>query len=139
MGGGMGGGGMGGGGMGGGGMGGFMGGGPVDGLGGGIRNDNAGFGSFPFLSNNNPPGSWVCPSCGNLNYPHRTVCNDKNCGHPRPSGNENVGNVPQHRSATGNPPGSWVCPACQNVNWPHREVCNISTCGQAKPIDEQQL
>ena len=32
-----------------------------------------------------PPGSWLCPSCGNVNYPSRTTCNRRNCGLPRPS------------------------------------------------------
>jgi len=31
-----------------------------------------------------PPGSWSCGSCGNLNWPLRTVCNNKSCGLPKP-------------------------------------------------------
>jgi len=29
-------------------------------------------------------GDWVCPNCGNLNYPSRTKCNMKKCATPRP-------------------------------------------------------
>jgi len=32
-----------------------------------------------------PEGSWGCPSCGNVNWPLRSVCNKKGCGLPRPS------------------------------------------------------
>jgi len=32
-----------------------------------------------------PEGSWVCPSCSNLNYPHRDVCNKRNCQVKRPA------------------------------------------------------
>lgn len=31
-----------------------------------------------------PLGSWVCPSCQNVNFPNRTNCNKHNCGLPRP-------------------------------------------------------
>lgn len=30
-----------------------------------------------------PPGSWVCASCQNVNFPNRTVCNRRSCGLPR--------------------------------------------------------
>lgn len=30
-----------------------------------------------------PPGSWVCPTCQNVNWPTRTVCNKRTCGLPR--------------------------------------------------------
>lgn len=32
-----------------------------------------------------PPGSWTCPSCENLNYPTRTVCNKRGCGLAKPA------------------------------------------------------
>eukprot|EP01116_Phalansterium_solitarium_P024878 TRINITY_DN9243_c0_g1_i1.p1 TRINITY_DN9243_c0_g1~~TRINITY_DN9243_c0_g1_i1.p1 ORF type:complete len:292 (+),score=91.74 TRINITY_DN9243_c0_g1_i1:407-1282(+) len=31
-----------------------------------------------------PPNSWVCPTCQNVNYAHRTACNKRTCGAPRP-------------------------------------------------------
>merc|ERR1711971_970650 len=36
-----------------------------------------------------PPGSWKCPSCDNLNWPHRKICNGTNCNYARP-GRPNV-------------------------------------------------
>jgi len=30
-----------------------------------------------------PPGSWGCHACGNVNWPQRTTCNKKGCGLPR--------------------------------------------------------
>jgi len=30
------------------------------------------------------PGNWTCPSCGNINYPSRMVCNRYTCKLPRP-------------------------------------------------------
>lgn len=32
----------------------------------------------------NPDGSWGCPTCGNVNWPLRTVCNKQGCDTPRP-------------------------------------------------------
>jgi len=32
----------------------------------------------------NPPGSWECVACGNVNWPMRTVCNRKECNAARP-------------------------------------------------------
>jgi len=37
------------------------------------------------LEANEPAGSWVCPACSNLNYPHREVCNKKSCLAKRPA------------------------------------------------------
>jgi len=37
-----------------------------------------------------PDGSWICPECSNLNYPHREVCNKRNCRAPRPSPEEGI-------------------------------------------------
>ncbi|KAL1499932.1 hypothetical protein AB1Y20_012614 [Prymnesium parvum] len=31
-----------------------------------------------------PEGSWECTSCGNINFPTRTVCNRRTCKLPRP-------------------------------------------------------
>lgn len=31
-----------------------------------------------------PPGSWICPSCGNVNWPKRTHCNKHGCGVAKP-------------------------------------------------------
>lgn len=32
-----------------------------------------------------PDGSWACKSCGNVNYPFRTVCNRRHCGAEKPA------------------------------------------------------
>ncbi|GJP29643.1 hypothetical protein CLOM_g19278 [Closterium sp. NIES-68] len=32
-----------------------------------------------------PEGSWACSECGNVNYPFRSHCNRRHCGHPRPT------------------------------------------------------
>jgi|EP00927_Polykrikos_kofoidii_P077297 hypothetical protein len=32
-----------------------------------------------------PEGSWSCPECGNINWPLRTICNKKGCGHMKPT------------------------------------------------------
>ena len=89
-------------------------------------------------TNNQPAGSWVCPSCNNVNWPLRTTCNRKGCLQPRPG--PPIGSVPlqqeqlrqqqQHQQA---PEGSWTCLACNNVNWPLRTVCNNRLCKQPRP------
>jgi len=63
------------------------------------------------LQGGHPPGSWPCPSCGNINWPKRTQCNKPGCGAARPGYNS---------ENPGHPEGSWVCPTCSNVNWPQR-------------------
>merc|ERR1719272_2429293 len=68
-----------------------------------------------------PPGSWMCMSCNNVNYPDRTTCNGKACGQPREA--VDGGYVASANAKTA-PPGSWVCPGCSNVNWPTRTACN---------------
>eukprot|EP00450_Noctiluca_scintillans_P011657 CAMPEP_0194485068 /NCGR_PEP_ID=MMETSP0253-20130528/6189_1 /TAXON_ID=2966 /ORGANISM="Noctiluca scintillans" /LENGTH=345 /DNA_ID=CAMNT_0039324989 /DNA_START=1 /DNA_END=1034 /DNA_ORIENTATION=+ len=57
--------------------------------------------------------AWTCPSCGNLNYEGRTVCNLRRCGKPRPV-------------------DAWICP-CGNQNSAGRLFCNLRYCGLAKP------
>jgi len=37
------------------------------------------------LEDETPAGSWICPKCSNLNFPHRDVCNKRTCREPRPS------------------------------------------------------
>ncbi|KAF4655990.1 hypothetical protein FOL47_009206 [Perkinsus chesapeaki] len=32
-----------------------------------------------------PPGSWICPTCGNVNWPKRTHCNKHGCGVEKPA------------------------------------------------------
>jgi len=36
------------------------------------------------IAEDEPAGSWICPSCSNLNYPQREVCNKRNCTVKRP-------------------------------------------------------
>lgn len=66
-----------------------------------------------------PPGSWSCKGCQNMNWPLRTKC--KKCEMPREEGDQNYHGF---CAASGqNPPGSWICTGCQNVNWPLRTSC----------------
>merc|ERR1719326_1427390 len=67
-----------------------------------------------------PPGSWMCLSCNNINFPNRTTCNKKTCGKPRGAVD---GGYPGSANASQAPPGSWVCTVCSNVNWPDRTTC----------------
>lgn len=71
----------------------------------------------PDQHGNHADGSWTCPHCGNVNWPRRTVCNNKRCMRPKVEG----ATGPMDAST---PPGSWVCPLCQNINWPKRTSCN---------------
>lgn len=38
-----------------------------------------------------PAGSWHCKACGNVNYPHRTHCNKRNCGVKREDAEQSNG------------------------------------------------
>jgi len=52
------------------------------------RSDTGDFGEMPKKSKRDveaPSGSWICPKCSNLNFPHRDVCNKRMCREPRPS------------------------------------------------------
>jgi len=73
-----------------------------------------------------PPGSWSCPSCGNVNWPKRTQCNKPGCGTPKPGFNTDD-------RLAGHPDGSWLCPNCSNVNWPQRTNCNKPGCQTPRP------
>lgn len=77
------------------------------------------------VGGSDPPGSWACPKCNNVNWPKRTTCNNKECLAPRPG----VGGVNQG----GHPEGSWSCPTCGNVNWPQRSKCNKQGCETPRP------
>lgn len=42
-----------------------------------------------------PEGSWVCPTCNNVNWPKRTVCNKNGCDTKRPDlVGGNIGTIP---------------------------------------------
>lgn len=58
--------------------------------------------------------SWSCPSCGNVNYGGKTVCNMRKCQAPRPVEN-------------------WICPGCGNENYANRLFCNMRRCQLARP------
>jgi len=74
----------------------------------------------------NPPGSWQCSKCQNINWPKRTTC--KKCEIPRDQGDPAYLKM---CAATGeNPAGSWVCTQCENVNWPKRTTCK--KCGTSR-------
>jgi len=94
-----------------------------------------------------PPGSWVCITCQNVNWPTRSTCNGRSCGRPREEVDGGAPSTPPRVSAGGRsdggagmgvkgtvsideaPDGSWVCQGCQNVNWPGRTSCNKRNCG----------
>lgn len=67
------------------------------------------------VQNTGPPAgqgeTWSCLSCGNVNWPLRTVCNRKECGAL----------------------GPWTCPVCSNQNYQGRAVCNRKGCSQSHP------
>jgi len=79
----------------------------------------------------NPPGSWPCSQCGNINWPKRTTCNKAGCGAARVTEASNGGGASAHPTA--HPEGSWPCPSCGNVNWPRRTVCNKPGCDTPRP------
>lgn len=65
----------------------------------------------------------MCASCGNINWPKRTTCNQKTCNMPREVVDATLqlqGGV----AASAHPEGSWACVACKNINWPKRTECN---------------
>jgi len=85
-------------------------------------------------------GNWTCPSCNNVNFESRTVCNMRSCGLSKPkdtvdnSGAQELnGEDPQDNSQ------NWMCPWCSNDNFPNRKVCNRRTCGMPKPRDDLPL
>eukprot|EP00435_Cladocopium_sp_Y103_P020168 s882_g4.t3 len=63
-------------------------------------------------------GGWVCPACGNYNYPHRSNCN--RCGVPKET----------RISKAGLREGDWICMACGNHNYADKIQCN--KCGMPK-------
>ncbi|CAK9219196.1 unnamed protein product [Sphagnum troendelagicum] len=96
-------------------------------------------------------GDWPCPnpSCANINFAFRGVCN--RCGTARPAGNGGGGGglgggrgrgrgPPDAGSKGGRGPGGppglfgpndWNCPMCGNINWAKRSKCNI--CNTSRP------
>lgn len=83
-----------------------------------------------------PPGSWPCVQCGNVNWPKRTACNKPGCGAPKPA---LYGGIPISCMLPAVPPqpthpeGSWHC-QCGNINWPQRTTCNKKSCNQPRPL-----
>jgi len=76
-----------------------------------------------------PEGSWACASCGNVNWPKRTTCNQKTCNMPREAADaslqlQGVGGGGGGGAGGAHPEGSWACMACKNINWPKRTECN---------------
>lgn len=93
-------------------------------------------------------GSWACPSCGNVNFAAREVCN--RCQTPKSHAQHPGAYVPQpvyvHQPTVVQAPpkggkggggpvhgvdGAWACPSCQNVNFAVRTACN--RCQAPKP------
>merc|ERR1719387_2104977 len=64
-----------------------------------------------------PEGSWTCKECQNVNWPLRTVCNNKSC----------------------NALGPWKCPSCGNKNFQGRDVCNKKSCGIPRPDNVEPI
>lgn len=97
---------------------------PGPSFGGGGKGNYADFASMS--SPMSPEGSWVCPSCQNVNWPTRMTCN----------GNRGACNTPRSAAMTPGskgaapPTGSWVCTLCSNVNFPTRMTCNGHACGR---------
>jgi hypothetical protein len=83
----------------------------------------------------NPPGSWHCPKCNNLNWSMRTSCNRKGCDEPKPAELPFMMQAAPTMRVPDTPDGSWVCPTCANVNWPQRTHCNKSNCSTPRPDD----
>ncbi|XP_074295676.1 ranBP2-type zinc finger protein At1g67325-like isoform X1 [Silene latifolia] len=76
---------------------------------------------------------WACPSCGNVNFSFRTVCNMRKCGTPKPASQV----AKSDRNSRPNmPDGSWKCEQCGNINFPFRTKCNKQNCGAEKPSEE---
>ncbi|KAJ6790815.1 ranBP2-type zinc finger protein isoform X1 [Iris pallida] len=78
---------------------------------------------------------WTCPTCSNLNFAFRTVCNMRKCNTPRPGSQG-----PMFENSKGSKPkmpeGSWTCNKCNNINYPFRTKCNRQNCGAEKPPEE---
>lgn len=84
----------------------------------------------------NPPGSWICSGCQNVNWPLRTSC--KKCSasrelvdsdaslhssNPQAFQRSSVRAAAPMPSNAVHPPGSWTCNSCGNTNWPLRTQC----------------
>mmetsp|Transcript_118478 Transcript_118478/g.330515 ORF Transcript_118478/g.330515 Transcript_118478/m.330515 type:complete len:301 (+) Transcript_118478:114-1016(+) len=92
-----------------------------------------------------PPGSWRCPMCANLNYASREVCNTRKCRAPRPTAVNGgcfpamsaafapVAFTPAAPVAGGRQQGSWTCSQCWNVNYGFRTTCNTRKCQAPRP------
>lgn len=103
---------------------------------------------------------WTCPSCGNVNFADRDVCNMRKCSRPRPPENmphagmmvmvpvqsllPGAYGLSPSGMVVGSPPalgrdgaGGWTCAQCQNVNFADRAFCNMRRCGA--PRSESML
>lgn len=80
---------------------------------------------------------WTCPTCGNLNFAFRNVCNMRKCDTPRP-GSQGSNNSKGSNKAK-MPEGSWKCKECNNINYPFRTKCNRQNCGAEKPAEDDSM
>merc|ERR1712130_791534 len=74
-------------------------------------------------------GNWMCPSCQNVNFSTRGVCN--RCQEQKPPeapfGGKGGGKLGGR--------GDWQCPICDSLNYASRTECSRCTFAKFKPSE----